>query len=124
MINIPIPQNDFCVDLSEKQYDQHLEKWHGIYMFYNKDDVLLYVGRSQDIKSRIKLHMDKALSNPLRAYNHNFHYVSGFYVEDELDVVLYKIYVINNRKPKLNLGFWCKKSIKLGHTDIINLKKA
>ncbi|WP_237981764.1 GIY-YIG nuclease family protein [Bacillus thuringiensis] len=117
MINIKIPQNEFKIDLSEKDFENGLKKKQGIYMFHNAKGTLMYIGRSQDIKNRIKMHMSKTLRNPFKAYNHNFHYVSGFYVEDALEVVLYEIYAINKYKPKLN-----REHVILYETDWYNDK--
>ena len=98
-----IPKSEFMIDIRVNGYEKQLEKNQGIYMIYNDEDILLYVGKSKDIRNRIKIHMNKADSNPLRGYNHNFHYVTGFYVKSYLDLSLYEMYIINTLKPKLNI---------------------
>ncbi|TPV37943.1 hypothetical protein FJ659_28135 [Bacillus dicomae] len=102
MINIQVPDNEFKVDLRTEDYGQLLDKRQGIYMIYNEDGILMYAGKSKDVRNRVKMHMNSANSNPLKGYNHNFHYVVGFYEESYFDLSLYEIYIINTLKPKLN----------------------
>ncbi|WP_154724654.1 MULTISPECIES: hypothetical protein [Bacillus] len=36
----------------------------------------------------------------IKGYNHNFHYVVGFYEESDFDLALYEIYIINTLNPR------------------------
>lgn len=67
-----------------------------VYVCYNKDDKIIYVGRTQDIESRM--------------YNHYLNdywweFVDKIYIgitNSETDMAIYEIYYINKYKPIYN----------------------
>ena len=101
MINITVPKDDFLYRIEGAKWNT-VGKRSCIYKFYNSDNVLLYVGKTKSLQERMIMHLGNAKHNQLRAFKHNFSYVSGFYTEGDFDNSLYEIYLINTLKPKLN----------------------
>lgn len=118
MINIELPDMDFSVDTSKLNFKgdvgndraartevyHHLEqiKWKkgGVYFIYT-NSLLLYVGRSINIKERLITHLTKNDPTTREQANYTTN-VSGFYVWDIADQEIYETYAIKTLKPKLN----------------------
>jgi excinuclease UvrABC nuclease subunit len=75
-------------------------KQGGVYFIY-RDGVLLYVGRSINLKQRLMSHVLR--SSPATAeYVNEATNIKGFFVWDIADQEIYETYAIKTLKPKLN----------------------
>ncbi|MRG86729.1 GIY-YIG nuclease family protein [Salinibacillus xinjiangensis] len=68
---------------------------HQIYIYYGKNDVVLYVGKTTKMDQRDSQHNSDAWINEVE-------YVMVSTVENKTDLTLYEIYYINKLKPKYN----------------------
>lgn len=72
----------------------------GIYFLYNENYILMYIGKSNNLKSRINQHFLGKSSTEHVA--HNFHYFNYAIINDATDREIYETYYINQDKPLLN----------------------
>lgn len=89
-ITIELPQI-FSINVSE--YKQ-LPRTMGIYMIYGADNILIYAGKTQNIKTRMTTHM--------QIYRGLVSHISYFFVDNRVDLDIYETYVINTLKPLYN----------------------
>ncbi|WP_456363588.1 nucleotide excision repair endonuclease [Priestia aryabhattai] len=75
----------------------------GIYMFFDKDGQLLYVGQAVSLRSRVREHFYSSKS-AIKDHRGEVFKISVFYVKDALDRELYETYIINKYKAKYNVG--------------------
>ncbi len=88
----PTLSNEFIENLPEKT---------GIYYFFNKYDEIIYIGKSINIKKRIKQHFQKInpKSNDLYSQTHRVdYYLTG----SELIASIYEAEEIKRKKPGIN----------------------
>lgn len=74
----------------------------GIFMFYNKNDELLFVGKARKIRQRIKKHFEDNVS-PMIKHRDEVYKISVCIVDDPMDREIYETYAINTLKAKYNL---------------------
>lgn len=74
----------------------------GIFMFYNKNDELLFVGKARKIRQRIKKHFEDNVS-PMIKHREEVHKISVCVVEEPMDREIYETYAINTLKAKYNI---------------------
>ncbi|MEG0259448.1 MAG: nucleotide excision repair endonuclease [Lysinibacillus sp.] len=74
----------------------------GIFMFFNKENDLLFVGKARKIRQRIKKHFEDNVS-PMKKYRDEVHKIEVFEVEDPMDREIYETYAINTLRAKYNL---------------------
>ncbi|MFC5732162.1 GIY-YIG nuclease family protein [Cytobacillus gottheilii] len=99
MINITIPNVDLSFSVSGIYNIPN--NMAGLYLFYNDENVLMYVGQTRDLRTRIKLHLNPKTKTSSGIY-HNFKWVEVIFEEDDLSRELYETYMINTLKPLLN----------------------
>lgn len=93
--------------------DLKLSRWHtvderlkipqdisGLYLFYNQEYELMYIGKSENLKQRINLHLTGNTNT--KSIYHNFKHIRYAEVADPVDREIYETYYINLWKPKLN----------------------
>lgn len=97
MIKIKQPRFNF---VGCKDNLNHIKDEGGIYMLYDKNDTLLYIGKASSLKSRLRQHFNGTTN--LKDVSHNFDSVMGFYCDCPVQRAIYEIYLINELKPKLN----------------------
>lgn len=74
----------------------------GIFMFYNKDNELLFVGKARKIRQRIKKHFEDNSSEMINHRNEVYK-ISVCIVAEALDRDIYESYAINTLKSKYNI---------------------
>ena len=74
----------------------------GIFMFYNKNDELLFVGKARKIRQRIKKHFEDNVS-PMLKHRDEVYKISVCIVEDPMDREIYETYAINTLRAKYNI---------------------
>ena len=74
----------------------------GIFMFYNKNDELLFVGKARKIRQRIKKHFEDNVS-PMIKHREEVYKISVCVVEEPMDREIYETYAINTLKAKYNI---------------------
>ena len=74
----------------------------GIFMFYNKSDELLFVGKARKLRQRVKKHFEDNVS-PIKAHRHEVFKIEVCIVEEPMDREIYETYVINKLKARYNV---------------------
>jgi len=74
----------------------------GFFMFFNKNDELLFVGKARKIRQRIKKHFEDNVS-PMIKHRDEVYKISVFIVEEAMDREIYETYAINTLKSKYNI---------------------
>ena len=75
----------------------------GVYMFYDKDDNLLYVGKSVDIKKRVRSHFSQShTSSKEAAITSNVHFIDFEVTSGELSALLRESALIKELSPSHN----------------------
>jgi|SRR5690625_1981906 len=78
----------------------------GVYFIYGKENDLLYIGMSTDIRKRLQQHFRghySATQSNTGEYNHLFKSFNFITVCTMIECDIYETYAINKFKPKLNL---------------------
>jgi hypothetical protein len=103
-ITLGIPAyNKEMVDVNE--YLNINAKVSGIYLFYNEDKRLMYLGKAGALRGRIAQHIKATgYSNHTEHIRHNFKYLSYMVVENPVERDMLEIYLINELKPLFNLS--------------------
>ncbi|PEY38410.1 nucleotide excision repair endonuclease [Bacillus cereus] len=74
----------------------------GIFMFYNINDELLFVGKARKIRQRIKKHFEDNVS-PIKAHRDEVYRIDACIVEDPMEREIYETYIINELQAKYNV---------------------
>ncbi|PLR79124.1 nucleotide excision repair endonuclease [Bacillus sp. V3-13] len=74
----------------------------GIFMFYNINDELLYVGKARKLRQRIKKHFEDNVS-PIKLHRDEVYEIAVCYVEDPMEREIYETYIINIQQAKYNI---------------------
>lgn len=74
----------------------------GIFLFFNKNDELLFVGKARKIRQRIKKHFEDNVS-PMKNHRNEVYKIQVFVVEDPMEREIYETYIINELKAKYNV---------------------
>ncbi|PDY46763.1 nucleotide excision repair endonuclease [Bacillus pseudomycoides] len=74
----------------------------GIFMFYNINDELLFVGKARKIRQRIKKHFEDNVS-PIQAHRDEVYRIDVCIVEDPMEREIYETYIINELQAKYNV---------------------
>lgn len=98
-INITIPHKEIMhIDTIDEMPTNG-----GIYLFYNEScDELLYIGKSGNMKQRIRMHLSSDKNTV--GIRHNFKWVEYFYVDCPMERDIYETYLINTLEPSLNVN--------------------
>lgn len=112
MINITIPTPSVTIT---KQIDPELSNIYGftdfhliprdkggIFMFYNDNKELLFVGKARKLRQRIKKHFEDQVS-PIKMHRDEVAKISVCIIEDPVDREIYETYIINKLKAKYNV---------------------
>lgn len=74
----------------------------GIFMFYNINDELLFVGKARKLRQRIKKHFEDNVS-PMKKHRDEVYTIDICYVEDPMEREVYETYVVNTLEAKYNI---------------------
>lgn len=112
MINITIPTPDVTItkqDAPELSNIYGFTDFHlitrekgGIFMFYNKNDELLFVGKARKLRPRIKKHFEDTVS-VMKDHRNEVTKIEVCVVEDPVHREIYETYIINEHKAKYNV---------------------
>jgi excinuclease UvrABC nuclease subunit len=118
MIKISIPNPDITIterkqNLKENEpqikpiygfIDFHLipRDKGGIFLFYNINDELLFVGKARKLRQRIKKHFEDNVS-PIKMHRDEVYKIAICLVEDPMEREIYETYIINQLKSKYNV---------------------
>ena len=118
MIKIDIPEADITITerkqiLTENEpiikdiygfIDFHLipRDKGGIFLFYNINDELLFVGKARKLRQRIKKHFEDNVS-PIKMHRDEVYRIDICLVEDPMERDVYETYIINTLRSKYNI---------------------
>ncbi|MBM7649108.1 excinuclease UvrABC nuclease subunit [Bacillus ectoiniformans] len=118
MINIEIPAPDLVLtrkkiagDTSEAplsrvygftDYNRIPRDKGGIFMFYNPEGELLYVGKARKLRQRIKKSFEDNVS-PIKNHRDEVEKIAVCFVEQPTDREIYETYIINKLEAKYNI---------------------
>jgi excinuclease UvrABC nuclease subunit len=112
VIKITIPTPDVTITKQDKPEGSNIygfTEFHlitrekgGIFMFYNKNDELLFVGKARKIRQRIKKHFEDSVS-PIRDHRNEVAKISVCIVESPVDREIYETYIVNELKARYNV---------------------
>lgn len=74
----------------------------GIFMFYNINDELLFVGKARKLRQRVKKHFEDNVS-PIKNHRDEVYTIDVCYVEDPMEREIYETYIINKLESKYNI---------------------
>lgn len=74
----------------------------GIFMFYNKKQELLFVGKARKLRQRIKKHFEDTVS-PIKAHRDEVTKIEVCVIEDPVHREIYETYIINELRSMYNI---------------------
>ncbi|MBT2755207.1 nucleotide excision repair endonuclease [Mesobacillus foraminis] len=74
----------------------------GIFMFYNKQDELLFVGKARKLRQRVKKHFEDQVS-PIKLHRDEVYKIEIALVEEPMEREIYETYIINKLQAKYNI---------------------
>ncbi|MBS4217506.1 nucleotide excision repair endonuclease [Bacillus sp. FJAT-49711] len=74
----------------------------GIFLFFNKNDELLFVGKARKLRQRIKKHFEDTVS-PIKQHRDEVYKIDICLVEDPMEREIYETYIINKLQSKYNV---------------------
>jgi excinuclease UvrABC nuclease subunit len=112
VINITIPTPDVTIakQIAPKESniygftDFHLipREVGGIFMFYNDNEELLFVGKARKLRPRIKKHFEDTVS-AIKMNRDEVTKIDVCIIEDAVHREIYETYIINELKAKYNV---------------------
>jgi excinuclease ABC subunit C len=127
--------------MSSFDYKEELKKIPhkpGVYQYFDKEDVLIYVGKAKDLKNRVSSYFvnDRQLNSKTRVLVRKIQRIAFTIVDTEIDAWLLENNLIKKHKPRYNVMlkddktypwiviknepfprvFWTRKYIKDGST--------
>lgn len=112
MINITIPESDITMtkqDAPEQSNIYGFTDFHliprdkgGIFMFYNVNNELLFVGKARKLRQRIKKHFEDTVS-VIKNNRDEVAKIDVCIIEDPVHREIYETYIVNERKAKYNV---------------------
>jgi len=112
VINITLPNVDVSITKQVNPQlsniygftDFHLipRDYGGIFMFYNDQDELLYVGKARKLRPRIKKHFEDTVSD-IKDHRNEVTRIDVSLIESPVHREIYETYIINEFKAKYNV---------------------
>lgn len=112
MIKITIPTADLNItkkDDPEQSNIYGFTEFHliprdkgGIFMFYNDNEDLLFVGKARKLRQRIKKHFEDTVS-VIKNHRDEVTRIDVCMIKDPVDREIYETYIINELKAKYNV---------------------
>ncbi|MBK3494165.1 nucleotide excision repair endonuclease [Viridibacillus sp. YIM B01967] len=91
-----IPSINGFIDMHEIPRDKG-----GFFMFFNKENEVLFVGKARKIRQRVKKHFEDSVS-PIKDHRKEVYKIEVFVVEDQMEREIYETFVINTFRAKYN----------------------
>jgi len=117
MIKIELPKPDLVIRQREQKLqdgdveitpiygfidlDKITREKGGIFMFFNKENELLFVGKARKLRQRIKKHFND--NGLMVKHRDEIHKIEVFEVETPMEREIYETYAINTLKAKYNI---------------------
>jgi excinuclease UvrABC nuclease subunit len=112
VINITIPTPDVTITKQENPELSHIygfTDFHliprdmgGIFMFYNDNDELLFVGKARKLRPRIKKHFEDTVS-VIKMNRDEVTKIDVCLIGDPVHREIYETYIVNELKAKYNV---------------------
>ena len=103
-----------------KKYLEHDDRKFYIYKMYDKNDELLYIGKTTNIETRLNSHFTKDMVNK-QAWKKDVVYIKYFELYTKVDMDITELYLIALERPKFNM---MSTDTELPRNDMdINVKK-
>jgi excinuclease UvrABC nuclease subunit len=118
MIKIEIPQPEITIterQQNRKENEPEIKSIYGfidfhliprdkggIFLFYNINDELLFVGKARKLRQRIKKHFEDNVS-PIKTHRDEVYRIDVCIVDEPMDREIYETYIINTLKSKYNI---------------------
>ncbi|WP_379968802.1 nucleotide excision repair endonuclease [Ectobacillus sp. sgz5001026] len=112
MITIQIPKPDVTISKQKDPEQSNIygfTDFHliprdkgGIFMFYNKDKELLFVGKARKLRPRIKKHFEDSVS-VVKMNRDDIVKIAVCLVDDPMEREIYETYIINKLHAKCNV---------------------
>lgn len=112
MILIKMPTPDVTIHKQEEPQLSHIygfTDFHlitreagGIFMFYNEQDELLFVGKARKLRPRIKKHFEDNVS-VMKDHRDEVTRIAVCVIEDAVHREIYETWIINEFKAKYNV---------------------
>ncbi|RUL52154.1 MULTISPECIES: nucleotide excision repair endonuclease [Lysinibacillus] len=118
MIKIELPKPDVVIYQRQqelKEGDVPITPYHGFidfhkitrekggfFLFYNKANEVLFVGKARKIRQRIKKHFEDNVS-PMKNHRDEIYKIEVYEVEDAMEREIYETYAINFLRAKYNV---------------------
>lgn len=74
----------------------------GIFMFYNINDELLFVGKARKLRQRVKKHFEDNVS-AIKMHRDEVYRIDVCVVDNPMDREIYETYIINELQSKYNI---------------------
>jgi excinuclease UvrABC nuclease subunit len=74
----------------------------GIFMFYNSDKELLFVGKARKLRPRIKKHFEDTVS-PIKEHRDEVTRIEVCVIDDPVHREIYETFITNESKSKYNI---------------------
>ncbi|MGF7047876.1 excinuclease UvrABC nuclease subunit [Paenibacillus sp. DS2015] len=112
MINITIPKPDVSIlkqDHPELSHIYGFTDFHliprdmgGIFMFYNDNEELLFMGKARKLRPRIKKHFEDTVS-PMKMHREEVTKIDVCLIESPVHREIYETYIVNELQAKYNV---------------------
>lgn len=112
MINITIPESDITMtkqDAPEQSNIYGFTDFHliprdkgGIFMFYDVNNELMFVGKARKLRQRIKKHFEDTVS-VIKNNRDEVAKIDVCIIDDPVHREIYETYIVNERKAKYNV---------------------
>lgn len=97
---ISITLDELSNKLTLKQLDKIPVNTGGIYLLYNANNDLIYIGRSNNLDSRIRAHINGKTHTAI--FHKEIKYVRYLPTNSRIEQKVYELYAINTLSPKYN----------------------
>ncbi len=74
----------------------------GFFLFYNRENEVLFVGKARKLRQRIKKHFEDNVS-PIKNHRDEVYKIEVYEVEDQMEREIYETYAINFLRAKYNV---------------------
>lgn len=87
-----------------KKIIENLPHVPGVYLYFNKDKKILYIGKSINLKDRVKSYFAKGLYGKTLEMVSQAEYISYIKVNSEIEALLLEAYLVHKYLPKYNIS--------------------
>ncbi len=98
MIQIDVPKEDIAVRVNNIEL---IPRKSGIYLLYGEDKNLLYIGKAENLRDRVKVHVS-GQDFSSRKFSRLIQSISCIFVSCPMERDIYETYMINVLKPTFN----------------------